>query len=216
MRKKIEPGQTEATDTVGAAQLGRKPRADAERNRDSLVRAGKRVFAKSGTNASLEEIARQAGVGIGTLYRHFPNRDALIEAVYRREVEHLANSAKDLAKLSDPADALHQWMRLFVDYIATKKILASALCSTLPGASDLAGSSGARITEAITSLVNTGTARGKIRRDIAPRDLLRALAGFAYGTVDPGWRPSAYRLVDLLMDGLRSPGTSRGASRSRR
>ena len=193
----------------------RKPRADAERNRESLVSAGKDVFTQSGPNASLEEITRRAKVGIGTLYRHFPNRDSMIEAVYRREVEQLAISAKELGKLSEPADALYKWMRLFIDYIATKKVLASAVCSTLPGAPELASSSGARIMEAITSLVNAGAASGEIRPDVIPGDLLRALAGFAYGGIGADWKPRALRLVDLLMDGLRTPGTGDRVSQRR-
>jgi AcrR family transcriptional regulator len=212
MRKSIKPKRTEAKFKTAPAQLARKPRVDAERNRKLLVSAGKDVFAQSGANASLEEIARRANVGIGTLYRHFPNRDSMIEAVYRREVEQLANSAKELAKLSKPADALYKWMRLFIDYIATKKVLASAVCSTVPGASELASSSGARIMEAITSLVNAGAASGEIRSDVIPGDLLRALAGFGYGGIGPDWKPSALRLVDLLMDGLRTPGTNRRVS----
>ena len=187
----------------------RKPRVDAERNRESLVSAGKAVFAERGANASLGEIARRAGVGIGTFYRHFPNRDSIIEAVYCREVEQLATSAKDLAQQFAPGEALHEWMRLFIHYIATKKVLASALCSTLPNASDLAASSGTRILEALTLLVSGAAASGDIRSDVAPGDLLRALAGFTYASMGPDWKPSARRLIDLLMDGLRTSANQR-------
>ncbi len=209
MRKEVKPGGPQGNNGADQTQPVRKPRVDAERNRELLMVAGKAVFAESGANAKLEEIARRADVGIGTLYRHFPNRDSIIEAVYCREVEHLASSAKELAELSDPGDALHEWMRLFIDYIATKKVLASALCSTIRGASDLAASSGARILEAITLLVSGAAVAGDIRSDIVPGDLLRALAGFTYGGMGPDWESSARRLVDLLMDGLRTQGDKR-------
>jgi len=185
------------------AASARKPRVDAERNRESLVDAGRAVFTESGASASLEEIARRAGVGIGTLYRHFPSRDAMIEGVYRRELEHLADSAKQLAGVLPPGEALHKWMRLFVDYIATKKVLASALCSTISGASELAASSSAQIHEAITYLLHRAAVCGDIRSDVEPGDLLRALAGLTYGGISPEWDASANRLIDLLMDGLR-------------
>ncbi len=175
--------------------LPRKTRVDAERNRESLVDAGKEVFAKSGTSASLEEIARRAGVGIGTLYRHFPTRDALIEGVYRRELDYLAVSAKQLDDVLAPGEALHKWMRLFVGYIATKKVLASALCSTISGASELAASSRVQILEAITHLLDRAAAVGDTRSDVEAGDLVRALAGFTSGDIGPEWESSANRLL---------------------
>jgi AcrR family transcriptional regulator len=137
----------------------RKPRADGLRNRERLLEAAKSAFADAGPEVSLEEIARRAGVGIGTLYRHFPTRDAIVEAVYRREVEQLADSATRLLVSLSPGDALHQWMRLFVDYIATKKVIASALGSIAGGVSELYASSGARITAAVTLLVDRARQR---------------------------------------------------------
>ena len=131
----------------------RKPRADALRNRDRLLEAAKASFAGAGAEVSLDEIARRAGVGIGTLYRHFPTRDAIVEAVYRREVEQLADAANRLTRSLPPGEALHAWMRLFVDYIATKKVIAPALKSMVGGASELYASSGARITEAMGRMV---------------------------------------------------------------
>jgi AcrR family transcriptional regulator len=154
---------------------------------------------------SLEEIARRAGVEIGTLYRHFPTRDAIVEAVYRREVEQLADSATRLLVSLSPGDALHQWMRLFVDYIATKKVIASALGSIAGGVSELYASSGARITAAVTLLVDRARASGDIRANIEPADVLRGLVGLTYGNADPAWAASARRLIDILMEGLRSP-----------
>jgi AcrR family transcriptional regulator len=111
----------------------RKPRADAERNRERVLEVAKEVFTRSGADASLDDIAKQAGVGAGTLYRHFPSREALIEAVYRTEVEKLAAAERNFAETMTPIEALRAWMLLFVDYIATKKIIAPAL-NTLVGA----------------------------------------------------------------------------------
>jgi AcrR family transcriptional regulator len=158
-----------------------------------------------GTDVSLEEVARRAGVGIGTLYRHFPSRDAIVEAVYRREVENLADAATSLLRHHAPGDALKAWMLVFVDYINTKKIIAPALGSIAGGASELYASSGARIGDAMALLVQRATAAGDIRDDCNPDDLLRALIGFTWGNAHAGWEASARRLIDVLMDGLAAP-----------
>jgi AcrR family transcriptional regulator len=181
----------------------RKPRADAQRNRERLVDVAKVAFAEAGPDVSLDEIARRAGVGIGTLYRHFPTRDAIVQAVYRREVRQLAEAATRLLGSLPAGEALHQWMRLFVEYIATKKVIASALGSIVGGASELYASSGAQITEAMSLLVRRAAESGDIRPDVDPDDLLRALVGFTYGNGSPGWQASALRLIDILTDGLR-------------
>jgi AcrR family transcriptional regulator len=191
---------------VASAGPARKPRADAERNRERLIEAAKAGFAEAGADVRLDEIARRAGVGIGTLYRHFPTRDAVVEAVYRREVQQLADAATRLSATLPPGRALHEWMRLFVDYIATKKVIASALGSIAAGKSELYASSGERITGAMSQLVARAAAAGDIRGDADPDDLLRALVGFTYGAASPGWEASARRLIDILMAGLRPPG----------
>ncbi|WP_245411915.1 TetR/AcrR family transcriptional regulator [Methylocella silvestris] len=165
----------------------------------------KAAFADVGVGVGLEEIARRAGVGIGTLYRHFPNRDAIVEAVYRREVQQLADSAASLLQSLSPGEALREWMRLFVDYIAAKKVIAPALGSIIGGATELYASSGARITAAMSLLVERARDSGDIRAGVDPNDLLRALVGFTYGNAAPGWEASARRLIDILMDGLRPP-----------
>jgi AcrR family transcriptional regulator len=182
----------------------RKPRADARRNRDSLLEAAKAAFAEAGAEASLDEIARRAGVGIGTLYRHFPTRDAVVEAVYRREVQQLADAAPRLVETLPPAEALRAWMRLFIDYIAAKKVIAPALKSSVGGGSAVYADSSVRINEAIALLVERARARGDIRPNADSADLLRALVGFAYVNSAPDWEASARRLIDLLIDGLRS------------
>jgi AcrR family transcriptional regulator len=191
------------------AETGRKPRADALRNRDRLLEAAKASFAAAGAEVSLDEIARRAGVGIGTLYRHFPTREAIVEAVYRREVEQLADAANRLTRSLPPGEALHAWMRLFVDYVATKRVIAPALKSMVGGASELYASSGARITEAMGLMVEHAKAAGDIRGDADPADLLRALAGFTHFNAGADWEASARRLIDILMDGLRSPTRAR-------
>ena len=168
-----------------------------------LIDAAKAGFADVGLTVSLEEIARRAGVGIGTLYRHFPTREAVVEAVYRREVEQLAEAAPRLIASASPAEALHQWMHLFIDYIATKRVIAPSLAAVAARSSTLYASSSELITGAISTLVNHAVANGAVRNDINPGDLLRGMVGVSFGNTDPGWEASARRLIDILMDGLR-------------
>jgi AcrR family transcriptional regulator len=180
----------------------RKTRADSARNRQLLIDADKAGFSGVGLDVSLEEIARRAGVGIGTLYRHFPTREAVVEAVYRREVEHLAEAVPQLLQTAPAGEALHKWMHLFVDYIATKRIIAPSLAAAAARTSTLRTTSAELITGAISTLVKRAIASGDVRQDIDPSDLLRALVGVSYSNPDAGWEASARRLVDILMDGL--------------
>ncbi len=182
----------------------RKPRADSLRNRERLLEAAKAGFTEVGPEVSLEEIARRAEVGIGTLYRHFPTRDAVVEAVYRREVDQLTEAAGRLSESLGAAEALHAWMRLFIDYIATKKLVVPALGVVTGGTSELFAATGQKFTQAITALVSRGVEAGEIRSDVEPYDILRAVGAFAYGASGPGWEASALRLVDIFMDGLRA------------
>jgi AcrR family transcriptional regulator len=168
-----------------------------------LIEAAKAGFAEMGAEVTMEEIARRAGVGIGTLYRHFPTRDAIVAAVYRREVEQLAGAATRLLDSVSPGEALHQWMRLFVNYIATKKLIAPALGAIAGGPSELYSSSMGLISQALTTLVTRAVAASDIRADVDPTDLMRAMVGLSYGYADAGWEASARRLIDILMDGLR-------------
>jgi AcrR family transcriptional regulator len=187
------------------AEEGRKPRADGLRNRERLIDVAKLAFAEIGPNVSLEEIARRAEVGIGTLYRHFPTRDDIIAAVYRREVTQLADAAKRLLETRPAGEALHEWLRLFVDYIATKKVIAPALASMTGGTSALYESSIDLMKGAIADLVERAIAAGDIRPDVEPFDLVQALGSFAMGvSTSPGWETRTLRLIDILMDGLRS------------
>jgi AcrR family transcriptional regulator len=182
----------------------RKTRADALRNREVILEAAKKAFTRSGANASLDDIAKEAGVGPGTLYRHFPTREALLEAVYRTEVEKLAAAEQKFAAAMPPLEALRAWMLLFVDYIATKKIIAPALNAAVGGHSKVIEASYAPIQEAIRGLVKRGIKSGDIRRDLDPLDLLKALVGVAYMSSSPDWQQSARRLVDILLSGSQS------------
>lgn len=179
----------------------RRPRADALRNRERILEEAKTAFTRAGGEISLEDVARQAGVGAGTLYRHFPTRDALLESVYRAEVAKLAEEQRRLSDSLPPPDALRSWMLLFVDYIATKKIIAPALNSIVGGPTKLFESSGAQIKDAIHLLVTNAVASGDIRADIEPLDLLRALVGVSNVASAPDWQQSAKRLVDILLLG---------------
>ena len=181
----------------------RKPRTDAQLNRERLLDVAKEAFTRSGPNASLDDIAREAGVGAGTLYRHFPTRDALIEAVYRTEVEKLAAAERRFAASMSPIEALRAWMLLFVDYIATKKIIASALNAYVGGPSKLYESSRAQVQGAIDAQVKRAIKNGDIREDLEPFDLLRALVGVSNVASGPDWQQSARRLVDILISGSR-------------
>jgi AcrR family transcriptional regulator len=182
----------------------RKPRADAQRNRVRVLEAAKQAFTRHGGNASLDEIAKDAGVGAGTLYRHFPTRDALIEAVYRTEVEKLAAAEGKFAASLPPLEALRAWMLLFVDYIEAKHIIAPALNTYAGGASKLYESSRAQVSGAIDALVKRAIQSGDIRKDIEPFDLLRALIGVSSSMGSgPDWPQSAKRLVDILITGSR-------------
>jgi len=181
----------------------RKPRTDALRNRERILDVAKEAFTRSGANASLDDIAKEAGVGAGTLYRHFPTRDALIEAVYRTEVEKLAAAEKEFTESLPPIEALRAWMLLFIDYIAAKQIIAPALNTFVGGASKLYESSRTQIQGAIDSLVKRAIRSGDIRKDLEPFDLLRALIGVSNVASSPDWQQSAKRLVDILISGSR-------------
>jgi AcrR family transcriptional regulator len=182
---------------------GRKPRSDAQENRDRILEVAKEAFARSGANTTLDDIAKQAEVGAGTLYRHFPTRDALLEAVYRAEVEKLAAAERELSGKLPPAEALRAWMLLFVDYIAAKQIIASALNTLVGGPSKVYEGSRAQIQGAIETLVKRAIKSGDIRKDLEPFDLLRALIGVSNIATGPDWQESARRLVDILIKGSR-------------
>jgi len=181
----------------------RRPRSDAQRNRERILGVAKGAFTRHGADASLDDIAKQAGVGAGTLYRHFPTRDALIEAVYRSEVEKLAAAAHGFAVAMSPVEALRAWLLLFVDYIAAKHIIAPALNSVAGGPSRLYEGSRSLVQGAIDDLVKSAKKSGDVRKDVNASDLLRAVIGVSYVGSGGDWQQSARRLVDILMVGSR-------------
>ena len=199
---------------IGSAKSSRKPRADALRNRERVLEAAKAVFSAGGPDASLEAVAREAGVGIGTLYRHFPTREALYEAVYRREVEQLSELAEELKGEAAPVEALRRWLRSNVEFVATKKGMATALALAAGPPSELTAFSFERLTKAIGMLLQRAVAAGEVRADITPEDLLRTLVGMCMLHDKPGWQASVVRMLDVLVDGLRvQSGTGKPALR---
>jgi AcrR family transcriptional regulator len=186
-----------------AHTAGRKPRSDAQKNRGRLLDAAKEAFTRSGANTSLDDIAKQAGVGPGTLYRHFPTRDELLEAVYRTEVEKLAAAERNFAETLPPIQALRAWMLLFVDLIATKRIIAPALNTLAGRPAQVFEPSHGQMRDAIRALVKRAIKSGDIRKDLDAIDLLRALIGVANVATTPDWQHSAKRLVDILITGSR-------------
>jgi len=188
-----------------AGKAARKPRADALRNRERVLEAAKAVFSAGGPDASLEAVARHAGVGIGTLYRHFPTREALFEAVYRREVQQLADLAERLQAEAAPVEALRGWLRANVEFVATKKGMSAALALAAHASPDLTAFTFDRLTRAAGVLLRRAVEAGEIRADVGPEDLLRALVGLCYTHDKPGWQNNVLRLIDVLVDGLCNP-----------
>ncbi|WP_019996186.1 TetR/AcrR family transcriptional regulator [Aureimonas ureilytica] len=188
-----------------ATKATRKPRADSLKNRERLLVAAADVFRAGGEGASLEAVARRAGVGIGTLYRHFPTREALFEAVYRREVDQLTDLARQLTDAEEPVAALRQWLHAGVGMVATKRGMLSALAIAMDGASDLQAYSLRHLTAAIDLLLGRAVASGAIRPDIGPDDLLQTLIGLCLMGRQPGWEAGTMRLIDVFVDGLRLP-----------
>jgi len=181
----------------------RKPRTDGQRNRERILEVAKQVFSRSGVSASLDEIAKEARVGPGTLYRHFPTREDLLEAVYRTEVEKLAAAEREFAETLPPVEALRAWMLLFVDYIAAKQIIAPVLNALVGDSKKVFEASYGQVWGAIRALVKRAIKSGDIRKDLDPIDLLRALIGVANLSTSPDWQQSARRLVDILITGSR-------------
>ena len=182
---------------------GRKRRSDAQRNRERILEVAKQAFTRSGADTSLDDIARRAGVGAGTLYRHFPTRGELLKAVYRNNLENLATAGEKFAETMPPVEALRAWLLLFVDAIAAKQIIAPALNTLVGDHKKVFESSYAQVHEAIHRLVKRAVKSGEIRKDLDPTDLLRALVGVSNVASGPDWQQSARRLVDILIAGSR-------------
>ncbi|MEV0969678.1 TetR/AcrR family transcriptional regulator [Microtetraspora glauca] len=178
-------------------------RADARRNRDRLLDSAVRAFSQEGPDVTLDAIAKDAGVGIGTLYRHFPTREALVEATYRNELERLCDAAADLLDTLPPDRAIRAWMDRFVDYMTTKRGMSDALRAVISSGGNPFAHSRDRMVAAVTALLGAGAAAGTVRSDIDPEDLLTMLSGVPLTAGEPARRDQARRLLDLLMDGLR-------------
>jgi AcrR family transcriptional regulator len=177
-------------------------RADARRNRDKLVAAALELFTENGTEVALEAVAQKAGVGIGTLYRHFPTRDALVEAVYLTELDRLHAGAAELLASYPPDEALERWLDLFVQYAVTKRGLAAALRSIFESRGNLHSQSRAKIVDALGSLLDAAGA-GTVRSDLDPEDVLLAMGGIWSLPDEADWAGRARKLLGLVMDGLR-------------
>jgi AcrR family transcriptional regulator len=182
---------------------GRTLRADARRNRDRLLSVAVRAFSQDGPDVTLDSIAKEAGVGIGTLYRHFPTREALIEAAYRSELARLCDAVPDLLRDMPPDEATRTWMDRYLEYMTTKRGMADALRVVIASGGTPYAQSRDRLITAITSLLQAGAASGALRADIEPADVLASLSGISLAAGEPAQRAQARRLLDLLMDGLR-------------
>jgi AcrR family transcriptional regulator len=179
-------------------------RADAARNRERLLSAAVRALSSgAGPDVTLEAIAREAGVGIGTLYRHFPTREALVEAAYRNELTRLCEAAPELARTLPADRATRVWMDRFVDYMTTKAGMADALRTVIASGGNPFATSRAQLLTALTGLLQAGSAAGVIRGDVDPADVLASLSGVSLAAGGPAQREQAGRMLDLLMDGLR-------------
>jgi AcrR family transcriptional regulator len=178
-------------------------RADARRNYERLLEVAVHAFATDGADITLEGIAKTAGVGIGTLYRHFPTREALVEAAYRQELAWLCDAVPGLQRSLPPDQAMRAWMDLFMDYMTTKRYLAGALRAVIASNGTLYAESRTRLVAALAELLDAGATAGTLRSDVEPNDLLVMLSGVSLAAGEPAQRDQAGRLLDLLVDGLR-------------
>lgn len=181
----------------------RKPRADGQRNRERILEVARLAFTRHGAEATFDDIAREAGIGSGTLYRHFPNRDALIEAVYRSEVEKLAAAGQRFGATMPPLEALRAWMLLFIDHVAQKKLFLPAMDTVAGGSMRLIEGARGLVHGAFLALVQRAIDSGDLRADTDPNDFIRVLIGVFHTTAQPGWELSARRIVDILIAGSR-------------
>ena len=186
----------------------KRPRADAERNRARLLDAAKAAFSSghsSGQAPTLEQIARAAEVGIGTLYRHFPTREALVEALYRKELADLCAAAAELLKSHAPEQALRAWMDLFADYVAAKQEMADALRAVFAAGSVTVSQAREELTVAVRTMLDAGVADGTLRDDVRPEDVVAMIVGVFTATSLAGGQEQRGRMFDLLVDAVRRP-----------
>ena len=179
-------------------------RADASRNRDALLWAATRAFASSDAEPSMRAIAREAGVGIATLYRHFPTRESLVDAVYHDQVERLTVGARELLERFPPAEAMRGWMDLFGDWLMTKHGMTDTLLAMIESGEIALAQTRAELLDVITTILEAGRAAGDLRADVTAEDIAASLLGIFTVAGKPEHRPQAERLLNLLMDGLRT------------
>jgi AcrR family transcriptional regulator len=189
--------------TTAAKNSARKPRADAQRNRERILEIAKQVFTSRGAEASMDEIAKRAKIGPGTLYRHFPTRDDLLAAVYISEVEKLAEAQKTFSAELPPVEALRAWMLVFIDYIAAKRIIAPALNAMTGGPSRVFQQTTHLMEEAAKALASSAIASRDLRPDVDPMDMLRAIYGVSSAGSTGDWPAKARLFVDILIQGSR-------------
>ncbi len=189
--------------TSAAKKTVRKPRADAQRNRERILEVAKQVFTRRGAEASMDEIAKRAKIGPGTLYRHFPTRDDLLAAVYISEVEKLAEAQRKFSAELPPVEALRAWMLVFIDYIAAKKIIAPALNAMAGGPSRVFQQTNRLMEEAANALASRAVASRDLRPDVDPMDMLRAIYGVSSAGSTDDWPEKARQFVDILIQGSR-------------
>jgi len=179
-------------------------RADAARNRDTLLAVATSVFASAETEPSMRAIAREAGVGIATLYRHFPTREALVDAVYQDQVKRLTLGAREMLERLAPAEAMRRWMDLFGDWLATKHGMLDTLLAMIESGEIVHAQTRTELLDAITTMLDAGSAAGDLRADVTAEDVAASLLGIFTVAAKSGQQVQASRLLDLLMDGLRA------------
>ncbi|MFK0171611.1 TetR/AcrR family transcriptional regulator [Streptomyces sp. NPDC090306] len=199
----MDDRNTNGARSVSPAPETRAPRADAARNRDQLLAVATRVFASAGTEPSMRAIAREAGVGIATLYRHFPTRESLVDAVYRDQVVRLTTGARELLGRTTPAAAMRRWMDLFGDWIATKNGMLDTLLAMIETGEIAHAQTRTELLTAITTILDAGRETEDLRSDVAAEDIAASLIGIFTVAPRPEREAQAGRLLDLLMDGLR-------------
>ena len=186
---------------------GRRPRADAERNRARLLDAARAAFTSGPASVTLEQVARDAGVGIGTLYRHFPTREALVEALYRKDLADLCATAEPLLKEQSPERALRAWMDGFAGYVAAKREMADALRAVFAAGTVTVSQAREELTVAVRTILEAGVAAGTLRDDVRPEDVVAMIVGAFTATSLAGGQEQRARMFDLLVDAVRQPGT---------